>query len=275
MGLWDWILQTTSTSLQESLRSTKGSTTTLSIQKFGNIYAITSHHINPRKHFGPVAPGGAISVDEDFVKKKVISEFEALAKGEIDYEDLEAIMYNYFIPESIRDHLEKVNPSNLVIMTVTEHDIPWEFMSDGKNFWCTKYNMGRVLVQDAIQEQEKVRLAEEKLRIAVIVSDREGNLPEAKKEGETIAELLHDDPEITVRLFSKSEVTKINVLKILLRGNYDVIHYAGHADFSVSEPINSHLKLNDSKLSYDEIARLRFNKNARPVVFANACSTSK
>jgi hypothetical protein len=250
-------------------------TTTLSIQKFGNVYAITGAHVDPAQPVGPVAPGGAVSIDEEFVKNKIISEFEALAQGEIDYEDLGAIMYNYFVPESIRDHLERRKPSNLVIMTL-EHDIPWEFMNNGNNFWCTEYNMGRILIQDALERLPLVRLAENKLRIAVIVSDRDGNLPEAKKEGETIKESLYDDPDISVDLFLNNQVTKIKVLKILLRGKYDVIHYAGHADFNITEPTNSHLKLSDgSQPTYDEITRIRFDENARPVIFANACSTSK
>jgi CHAT domain-containing protein len=255
-------------------RQRKG-TTTLSIQKFGSVYAISGSHIDPNEPFGPIAPGDVIQIDEDLVKKKIISKFEALSKDKTGFEDLGTIMYNYFLPGPVRDHLEKVEPENLIVMTPTEHDIPWELLHDGNKFWSTRYNMGQVLIENVIRTAEHRASKKDVLKIAAIIADRAGDLPQARKEGEKLEQLVKEDSGISIDVFDPGRTEKIDIIRILVCGNYDIIHYAGHADFDTKDPINSYLKLKDGKLTYDEISRLRFPAQTRPIIFANACSTSK
>jgi CHAT domain-containing protein len=71
-------------------------------------------------------------------------------------------------------------------------------------------------------------------------------------------------------------VDKMELIKILVRKKYDVVHYTGHANFDSEQPEKSALKLlSNGDLTFDEIRRLRFPQESRPIVFINACSSSK
>src|SRR5919112_6023516 len=139
-------LKNVSINLKDSVYTTTNEgTTTVTIQRFKENYSITATNVVPGQPIEPLFPTDMFYIDEANVKQKIIAEFEDLGKGEDDYTDLGILMYNYFVPDVIRDYINRNDPKHLMIVTPTEHDIPWEFMHNGKDFWCTKYNMGRVL----------------------------------------------------------------------------------------------------------------------------------
>src|SRR6185437_1221774 len=174
-----------------------------------------------------------------------------------------------------RTYIDGFPPKNLVIVTASEHDIPWELIYDGKDFWCNKYNMGRVMSEEVGRKKSNYQPFDNTIKIAVISSDPEGKLPSAKTEGKEIERLLKNESNIAVDVFDERNTSKIDIIKVIIGGNYDVIHYAGHAEFDIVSPKRSSLKLLDGDLTSEEIARISFPSNCRPIIFANACSTSK
>jgi CHAT domain-containing protein len=185
-------------------------------------------------------------------------------------------MYTYFIPVAIREYIAQTKPANLITITTSEHDIPWELINDGDKFWSLKYNIGRILSKrDPGKNEPEVFSAEERnVRIAV-VADLRGDLSEAKEEGKEIKKLLENESGIIIESPQGPTITKMDFLQLLINRKYDIIHYAGHAKFDIDEPEKSALKMYDGDLTFDEIKRIRFAEDSRPIVFANACSSSK
>ncbi len=252
----------------------RGKKTFLTIQRFNQNFSITAANFKDDQPFSPVFPTAFLTVDTN-MKRVLISEFEKPSTSIDDFKSLGEIMYNYFIPPIIREYINTFEPDNLIIVTNSEHDVPWEFIYNGNDFWCTKYKMGRVLGEGPEYTEENTLKNGKEMRIAV-VSDPEGDLQWAQDEASTIKELLKGADGIKLDVFDSKTSHKLGIYKILISGKYDIIHYAGHADFDDTDPTKTALKLsNASDLSYDEILRLRFPKNFRPIIFANACSTSK
>jgi hypothetical protein len=158
----------------------RGPTTYLTINRYKESYTVTASYIPSEPPFPPSFPTGFMTIDEEFVKDALINKFENSFKNSVDYEVLGSVLYNYFIPVQIRKYIERFPPENIVILTQSEHDIPWEFTYDGKEFWCMKYNMGRALGAEGEIQESKITKSGEKIKIAVI-SNPEGNLPEKKE----------------------------------------------------------------------------------------------
>jgi CHAT domain-containing protein len=68
-----------------------------------------------------------------------------------------------------------------------------------------------------------------RLRV-LVVADPQNNLEEAREEGKTLAALLAEGAEVEVRLRSGRFTTE-QLRRELTCGNYDILHYAGHAFF--------------------------------------------
>lgn len=167
-----------------------------------------------------------------------------------------------------------MKPQNLVIQTSTERDIPWELTYDGEEFWCMKYNIGRALGTEDETGVSETPAPQTTMNIAII-SNPDGSLEGASNEAQLIKSHLEKDEQIKVEIFNEEKATKLNILSIITSGNYDVIHYTGHAQFSnVLSEEPSFLQLHDNNLTSNEIMRLKFNKSCRPIIFANGCSTS-
>jgi hypothetical protein len=173
---WTSIFQLAKTAIEAYQQVAKGRdeiTVFLSIQKFKDNYSVIASRFRRGKPILPAFPADMMFVDEENVKKRIIDEFNVLSNTEPDFIDLGNIMYNYFIPYSIRDYIDNLDASDLIITTTTEHDIPWEFIHNGKEFWCMKYNMGRVLYGKEPSKQEESTPVEKDIKIAVIASDRQ------------------------------------------------------------------------------------------------------
>jgi hypothetical protein len=118
----------------------------------------------------------------------------------------------------------------------------------------------------------------ENLRVLVIAdpaSEPELQLPGARREGREMVKLLGQikqegnlDIEVIDRI-GETECDAVEILGLVLEGNFDVIHYAGHGVFDVENPSHSGWVFGRGRiLSAREIFRAR---RVPRLVFANAC----
>jgi len=89
------------------------------------------------------------------------------------------------------------------------------------------------------------------------------DLPFSEKEAEEVARLFNTEPYI------RTEATKDKIKS--LSTDMDVIHLACHGKFEPEEPMSSHIKLADGKLTSQEIFDLRFRAN---LLVLSACETA-
>jgi CHAT domain-containing protein len=112
------------------------------------------------------------------------------------------------------------------------------------------------------------------LRFLLVCSDPVGDLPAARTEVERIAAALQDRPdavEVVTRFDQQATGAMLN--DALRGGEFDVLHYAGHAAFHGTDPDLSGLLLHGRETFYAEkIQRL---VEGQPLVFLNACQTGR
>ena len=180
-------------------------------------------------------------------------------------------LFEDLLPHEAQKVLSATTLSNL-ILTIDDSllHIPWELLYDGNNFLCRKFNVGRVVRT----RQKIVRPRLEKLSRPVkmlILCDPRGDLKSAYDEGfrvqtelDTHAEAVHAD------------LMHRRVDSSMLRGyirNYDIIHYAGHADYNSDNPAESGWLIEKGKFTSSDIMQLSRNMPFPALIFSNACKT--
>ena len=90
----------------------------------------------------------------------------------------------------------------------------------------------------------------------LVVENPTGDLAGAQNEGEQLTELFKANRGEVVTL-KGADASRANVLTELGSGTYDLLHYAGHADFVELKPEESGLILKDGRLTAADLARGR------------------
>jgi CHAT domain-containing protein len=189
---------------------------------------------------------------------------ELLRAGQYTYGHLIPPRIQIVLEGSTADHLRLDVDERLV-------DLPWELIHDGNDFLCLRYAAGRRIVSDqSLPPQARVNRPPRKT--ALVVANPTGDLPAAEREGQIVARLLREQCGLTVDYFRGNEISKTDFL-LALR-DYNLVHFAGHAEHNSDNPDESCLILHDGAIQAFEIAR--FLKDPIPsVVFLNACLSSE
>ena len=169
-----------------------------------------------------------------------------------------------FIPDNIMKNLQTIKDP--IIIESNDGEILWETIHDGNNFIALEHPIGRVL-----KTKEEARVNEfergEKLKFLMICNPT-GDLESTEKEVNYIESILKQ--KVIIEKLVREKATRENILKALESGQYDVIHYAGHAD-SESEG-QAALLASDGKIFSSEIKKALMG---RPYVYLNACGSGK
>jgi len=193
--------------------------------------------------------------------------------------DLGDFMYKLFIPEAIQQLLSDTSCS----LTITSNDleVPWELMriQSGKaeqELLCLERPVSRMPLGRAVPRRDRAVVSERKqLRFLLIQSLAGKPLPAAETEIDLLRQSLQREwkDRITIEVLRGEDASGARLNRILREGRYDVIHYAGHAQFDESQPDRSGLILyNNEPFSAEKIRRFL---TGRPLVFLNACETGR
>jgi hypothetical protein len=183
----------------------------------------------------------------------------------------------------ISDAMQRLIAESDCALTVTSNDLelPWELMHDGENFLCVKRAFARMPIGEVYPRRTRPSRIRPRTPWRVLLihadpyhADPDRRLGAAQREVEAIAERLKTlVPEENIRILRPAEATVDAITRHLSSGDYDVVHYAGHAGFDPDDPTRSHLVVHEG----DEFSADRIQKvlEGRPVVFLNACDTSR
>jgi hypothetical protein len=147
--------------------------------------------------------------------------------------------------------------------------VPWELMFDGAQFLCRRLAVGRAVETRQPRRGDERRTVGTPIRVLVMACDPKGDLVEVRREGEAIVNEL--EKHATVRARMQSAPDRAFVMRHIK--DYDVLHFAGHADWVAAQPGASGWLLADGKLTADEIAQLGGGRPMPMVVFGNACQS--
>ena len=186
--------------------------------------------------------------------------------------DLGKVISDYFLFASAIKTIRESKSQNLILET-DDTEIPWELMYDGSDFLCMKHYVGRALVveMDAEVMTPRPREVKKGLRIALVIDPTE-TLPAAAKEVK-LAETLGKLGEVDI--YQGKSVDMLRGMQLFSQG-YDIIHFAGHAEFDADNPNESSLGFADGKLKAYHIKEMIEKSEVIPrLIFVNACTSAR
>lgn len=130
----------------------------------------------------------------------------------------------------------------LIVADPLASSLPWEFLivnSDVVPALGAGITRRVALLDDARPPADRAS-TDARLRVLLVVNPR-GDLPEAEEEGVAVRAALRERPDVErpdveVDVVRGKKATIATVSAHLARGNYDVLHYAGHAQFDPERP---------------------------------------
>lgn len=107
----------------------------------------------------------------------------------------------------------------------------------------------------------------------LVVADPLGDLPYAAREGDRIMDMASGRPGISARILRGAQARKSELLAYFSSGEFDVIHYAGHAFFDPLQRGRSGLACAGREiLSGDDLTDI---SNLPSLMFFNACQAAR
>ena len=183
------------------------------------------------------------------------------------------IFHDEFFTPVIKEKLRKTRAEYLrLYLDDRLVHIPWELVHDGQQFLCQRFNMGRLVKTSQPVSEIQSRTLTCPLKL-LILADPEGNLKGAYEEGTQLRDDLDQKRDLINVSLQSGNITE-DVLKRKVR-NFDVIHFAGHAEYDPENPEKSGWKLSNGSLKSVDITKMAGTAAMPTLVFSNACQSAR
>jgi CHAT domain-containing protein len=181
------------------------------------------------------------------------------------------VLFDLLIPSKAREKLSSTEARNLILYVDDKLvHIPWELLFDGRQFLCRRFAMGRIVRTRQAPTALSSRAPKAPFKV-LVVADPRGDLDASYREGTEIRNFLDEKRDI-FHVDFKSHPVDVSFVKKNLR-DYDIVHYAGHADYHSENPSESGWLLNDARLKASEISAMGGLQPMPSLVFSNACQS--
>jgi ribosomal protein L40E len=182
--------------------------------------------------------------------------------------ELGDLMYRLFLPTTIQQHLSAAHDPLLIASNDLE--LPWELMCAENEFVCLRCPVGRMpMMREFPRRNEYTR--GERLRF-LFIANPTGDLPATEKEVNRIAHRL-SEATADVDIWLGDEATGLKLHRALASGNYDIIHFSGHAYFNAENPDESGLLLAGQNVFIAQT--IQRTLRGRPLILLNACESGR
>ncbi len=208
-----------------------------------------------------------------------------------DVRDLGDILLRLVIPRDFRKLLKQANPLVFELDRNTAY-LHWEMLlnkfaeEDGRPLGLVRQVSRQIRTQYSPPPSSD-RIRKGRPRALVIGDpgdpDLGHDLPGARREALKVSRLLREkDIEVTqligapgtepIGQAGDGPASRFDALAHLMRGDYDIVHYAGHGDFDPENPDRVGWLFQDGMLTAGEIRRI---DRAPVVIVANACLSGR
>lgn len=200
-------------------------------------------------------------------------------RGDIDWGSSDMLrragqrLFDELLPAPVKERLRTAAVAGIdeLVLCLDEPVVylPWELMHTGHGFLGLDFVMGRIVRSERAPLGLPRVLDTERPSEMLIVCDPRDDLMASYYEGVSI----RDDMDLhreRVEVALKSSEVDVPWLQEAIR-DYDIVHYAGHADYVARAPNDSGWKLAGGKLTAREILRVAGGAPFPLLVFANAC----
>jgi len=171
---------------------------------------------------------------------------------------------------------EKLSKTKAEFLTLKIDDqlvhVPWELLSDGQQFLCQRFNMGRLVKTRQPIVSVRSRVLGRPLRM-LILADPEADLKGAYAEGIQIRDYVDRNKDL-INAFLRSGNINPDSVKQIIR-NYDFVHFAGHADYNPQNAAESGWRLTGGNLTAQDITKMAGTATMPALIFSNACQSAR
>lgn len=177
-----------------------------------------------------------------------------------------------FTPE-VKEKVRKTEADHLILQ-LDDHlvHIPWELIHDGQQFLCQKFNMGRLVKTRQAVLRSRARSLGRPFKMLVLVDPR-GDLAGAYREGTELRDFMDRFKDHVTVSFRSSDIAA-DFIRQKIR-NFDLVHFAGHAEYHAENPADSGWRLSDGVFSAKDIMKLAGTAAMPALVFSNACQSAR
>lgn len=168
----------------------------------------------------------------------------------------------------------KNTQAKYLILNIDDHlvHIPWELLSDGHQFLCQRFNMGRLVKTRQAFQAHKERPLGRPLKMLVL-ADPKSDLKGAYAEGTKIRDFMDRNKAVVNVSLRADKISRESVMERM--GNFDLVHFAGHADYNAAAPEESGLRLSDGAMTTRDIMKMAESTPMPALIFSNACQSAR
>jgi hypothetical protein len=226
---------------------------------------------------GPAPKGTALVASRRLDHRLLEREHSRLVPGlsVADLAEFGERLSGLLLPPEIAEALPEVKSTPLVVVhdTASGH-WPWEVLSIGGWAPAGAKGLSRRYAAEGLSVakwREQRRRARE-FNVLLVVNPT-GDLPGAVEEGERVAAMLTQLEGAGITAIRGSEATRARLLAEFRSGDYDAIHFAGHAWFDPESPASSGILCAGGRvLSGADLAAM---DSVPALVFFNACESGR
>jgi hypothetical protein len=165
-----------------------------------------------------------------------------------------------------------------VVLAVDESvlNLPWELLRSAESELALDVPFGRAVSTGIRPKGRRDPEAEEPTLRILAVANPTDDLAATEVELDVVRGLAGtvDGSTIEVESLHGKDATRRGLALAVLDRDFDIVHFAGHANFDASDPHNSGLTLADGRLTADGVRRLKWS--APPyLVFNSACESAR
>jgi hypothetical protein len=190
---------------------------------------------------------------------------------------LGSLIYDTFIGSSGTTFLGSVVPTAILLeVDETILNLPWELIGPTGRLFAQDAPFGRIVTTRTIPERGRDPLAEDSVVRFLVVANPTLDLGGTEAEVTALQELegQHGDISIEVTVVSGRQATRSTLCELLLPGDFDVLHFSGHAMLDTAQPGVSEVQLADGPVTAGDILRLNWRKPPG-FVFGSACESGR
>jgi hypothetical protein len=186
-------------------------------------------------------------------------------------------LHEIFVGDPGEKFLGAIEPT-AVLLDVDETilNLPWELMGTEKGVLSQTTPFGRLVVTRAVPRPGRDPLQEDRVVRILVVANPTGDLPSAELEAAALSRLAgpHGAGVIEVKTLVGAAATRQAYREAIASGDWDILHFAGHAALEASAPERSALRFADGAIEADEVLALPW-KSPPYLVFNSACESGR
>jgi len=183
------------------------------------------------------------------------------------------VLYDELFSSNMKEKLRSTRAEYLCLnLDETLVHIPWELLNDGRNFLCRRFAMGRIVKTRQSLLGNRMRDLARPLKM-LVMADPTGDLKGAYAEGTQIRDFL-DNYIDYFNVALRSENIYAASIREKLR-NFDIVHFAGHADYKPDNSEESGWRLSDGILKTKDIIKMAGTSAMPALIFSNSCQSAR